>query len=197
MNLFIFSKKNVKYVKINPIYFYITLSLFLSLFTFISFFFYDLGVNKGKESEILEKDIVVLYNDIENQSFSRRKFYEYLKEVNIKFPEIVFAQALKESGLKSNLFKQNNNPFGMKKAHRRPNLQSGEENGHAYYETWKHAVIDYAMYQSFFGISKIKTEEEYLNYLKENNYYDTSHISNTSYLTDIIKIKNDLDKYLD
>lgn len=137
-------------------------------------------------------------DDLEEEklSFSKRNFYEYLKKNNIKFPEIVFAQAMKESGLKSNLFKNNNNPFGMKKARKRPNMQNGVKNGHANYESWRHAIIDYGMYQSYIGVDKIKTEEDYLRFLKKKKYFDVNHPNNVNYLKDLKKIAHNIDRYI-
>ena len=39
------------------------------------------GVKKGKNDKITENDVVLLYMDSENNSFSKRSFYEYLKKL--------------------------------------------------------------------------------------------------------------------
>lgn len=174
-------------------------SIIVLLF-FITLFFCDVsykkGLEKGKKSKIMEEDVVLVYQDIQNHSFSKRNFYEFLKKMNIKFPELVFAQAYKESGFKSPLWKNNRNPFGMKEATRRPNTQNGTQNGYAYYDTWKDVVIDYALYQSYVGLSKMKTEKEYLTFLKEMNYYDVNHPNNVTYLNDLKYIRDHIEDYL-
>jgi len=108
------------------------------------------------ETEIM---IVDRYNE-----FSDKKFVNYLIELNIKFPHIVYAQAIKESNFNSNIWYENNNPFGMKVARSRPTTRIGENRGHAIYRNWRAAVIDYALLQAAF-MRKIKTEEQYYEYL--------------------------------
>lgn len=195
-NLFYFAKdeltmKNIKSPTI------IVVLLIVIWFNFvISAISYKHGFNKGKKDEITEKDVVLLYIDSENNSFSKKNFYEYLKRVNVKFPELVFAQAMKESGFTSRIWKDNHNPFGMKQATKRPNMQSGVLHNHATYDTWKHAIIDYAFYQIYIGINKMKTKEDYLQYLKEMNYYDVNHPGNVHYLDDLRNISDNIENYI-
>jgi len=157
---------------------------------------YFIQLKTGKNEKITENDVVLLYMDSENNSFSKRNFYEYLKRINIKFPELVFAQAMKESGFKSTIWKDNHNPFGMKEATKRPNKQNGVQHGHANYDTWKDACIDYAFYQSYVGLSKVKTEDDYLQCLKEMKYFDTEYPGNESYLSDLKNIADNIENYL-
>lgn len=113
------------------------------------------------------KPIIIKESAKENE-FSPKKLRAYILELNIKFPHIVYAQARLETGnFKSQIFKTNHNLFGMKVATLRPTTNKGEENGHAYYENWKESVVDYAFYQAQY-LSDIKTEAEYLEYLKAN-----------------------------
>lgn len=197
MKIYHWNSKTLEMVKIHRSKLIIGLSIII-LGCVTSFFVGStLGFKKGKKAQIVEKDVILIYHDIENEGFSRRKFYEYLIEVNIKFPKLVFAQAIKESGLRSPLFKENHNPFGMKEASKRPNMQNGVQNGHAYYDTWKNAVIDYALYQAYIGLSKLKTEDEYLHYLKEMHYYDTDHPNNVNYLKELKQISDNIEDYLD
>jgi hypothetical protein len=196
MKIYYWDSKTLEIVKIHRSKIIVGILIVL-LWCFTSFYYGSyLGFKSGKKSQITEKDVVLIYHDIENEGFSRRKFYEYLKEVNIKFPELVFAQAIKESGLKSPLFKENHNPFGMKEASKRPNMQNGTQSNHAYYDTWKNSVVDYAMYQSYVGLSKLKTEDEYLLYLKEMHYYDTEHPNNVNYLKELKQIRDNIEDYL-
>jgi uncharacterized FlgJ-related protein len=196
MRIYRWNSKTLEMVKIH--YYKLILGIgIVLLWCFTSFYYgHYLGFKTGKTSQITEKDVVLVYRDTENSGFTKRKFYEYLKEINIKFPELVFAQAIKESGLKSPLFKENHNPFGMKEASKRPNMQNGTQGGYAYYDTWKNSIIDYAMYQSYVGLSKFKTEEEYLLYLTEMNYYDTEHPNNSTYISDLKHIRDNIEDYL-
>ena len=63
---------------------------------------------------------------------SKENLWVEIKECNIKFPEIVFAQALLESGeLKSTVTKLNNNLFGMKYPYKRNTTAVGVRKGYA------------------------------------------------------------------
>jgi len=115
---------------------------------------------------ITEETRMILLNS--EDTFSEAKLKEYLVELNVKFPHIVFAQARLESGnFKSTIFLENNNLFGMKVARRRPTTNKGENRGHAYFNSWRECVVDYAFYQAAY-LNDIKTESQYLQYLREN-----------------------------
>jgi uncharacterized FlgJ-related protein len=108
-----------------------------------------------------EKELVILNLEKERNKFTDEKFIELVKELNMKFPHIVYAQAKIESGnFKSAVFKQNNNLFGMKQARARVNTAKGTNLNHAYYDNWKESVYDYAFYQCRY-MSNASTEEEY------------------------------------
>lgn len=196
MGLYKWDCKKLELVKVKPRIILISTLVTIWFSFVISVISYKEGRKVGKDEKITENDVVLLYIDSENNSFSRRNFYEYLKKINIKFPELVFTQAMKESGFKSTIWKDNHNPFGMKEANKRPNKQNGSQHGHANYDTWKDACIDYAFYQSYVGLSKVKTKEDYLQCLKELNYFDTEHPGNETYLSDLKKISDNIENYL-
>lgn len=137
------------------------------LFTGITSIFMLARINDIRYISSETKSIIIKESTKENE-FSPKKLRAYILELNIKFPHIVYAQARLETGnFKSEIFKTNHNLFGMKVATLRPTTNKGEENGHAYYENWKESVVDYAFYQAQY-LSDIKTEAEYLEYLKAN-----------------------------
>jgi flagellum-specific peptidoglycan hydrolase FlgJ len=86
---------------------------------------------------------------------------------DIKHKDIVFAQALIESGhFSSKVFINNKNLFGMRFPRKRETTAIHEENGYAYYESWVESVKDYKLWQQAIlknnpNISK----EQYLNIL--------------------------------
>jgi uncharacterized FlgJ-related protein len=120
-----------------------------------------------------EKTIIINKMD----PFKKDSLKVYLEQLNIKFADVVYAQAqLETAGFTSNIFRENNNLFGMKQAMRRSSTNKGEQFGHAYYDTWRESVLDYALYQCRY-LSDISTRGEYLQYLKQNyaadpNYYN-------------------------
>jgi hypothetical protein len=46
------------------------------------------------------------------------------------------------------------------------------------------------------GLSRIKTEDAYLAYLKEMNYYDTESPANEDYLKDLKYIADHIEDYI-
>jgi uncharacterized FlgJ-related protein len=112
-----------------------------------------------------EKELVVLSLEKEKNKFTEEKFVEELKRLNVKFPYIVMAQSIAETGhFKSQIFQENHNLFGMKQATVRINTAKGTENGHAFYDNWYQSVYDYAFYQCRY-LSNIDSEEQYYLYL--------------------------------
>lgn len=78
----------------------------------------------------------------------RERIMYYLIKHEVKHPRIVFAQCLYETGhLKSVIFKENNNLFGMKKSYHRPSTSNGVNRGHARYLDLEDSVKDYKIYQ--------------------------------------------------
>jgi len=101
------------------------------------------------------------------KTFSEENLVNYLLELNIKFPDIVFSQARYETGnFKSLVFRENSNLFGMKVANSRGTTNKGEQHNHAIFDNWQMSVLDYALWQNAYG-RKFKTRESYMQYLKD------------------------------
>lgn len=114
------------------------------------------------------EDKVIIINSIEADLFNKEALVEELTRLNIRYPHIVLAQAMIESGhFESNIFRANNNLFGMKQARQRATTALGTELGHAYYNNWRESVMDYALFQSAY-LRDLKTEASYLLYLDKN-----------------------------
>lgn len=125
-----------------------------------------------------EKELLIISLEEERNSFSRDKLVDELKRLNVKYPHIVMAQAIVESGnFKSRIFKENNNLFGMKEAGVRINTALGTQHGHAYYNNWLESIYDYAFYQSRY-LGTIKSEQQYFAYLS-NSYAEADHYVKT------------------
>lgn len=100
--------------------------------------------------------------------FSQQALVEELKRLNVRFPEIILAQSILETGhYTSRIFEENNNLFGMKEAKARSTTALGTQLGHAYYNNWKESVLDYALFQNAY-MNKIRKEKQYLKYLDKN-----------------------------
>jgi hypothetical protein len=118
-----------------------------------------------KSLDNYEQELIVVSLEKEKNKFTEDKFILELKRLNVRFPYIVMAQAIVETGhYKSQVFKENNNLFGMKEATVRINTAKGTQNGHAFYDNWYQSLYDYAFYQCRY-LGQIDTENEYYLYL--------------------------------
>lgn len=119
-------------------------------------------------------DDAVAYSDADAEEFSPEALLAYMKELKIKYPETVLAQAVLETGnFTSDIFKENHNLFGMKVAGSRPTSAIGTNRNHAKYRNWKESVMDYALFQSFI-IAKLPSNNktEYRSYIQK--FYSTT-----------------------
>ena len=117
-------------------------------------------------NEPIETELIVL--DSSESTFSREALVEEIKKLNIRFPHIVLAQSILETGYwESRIYQENHNLFGMKQARARATTANGTQLGHAYYDDWKESVTDYALYQAAY-LNKIRKENQYLRYLDKN-----------------------------
>jgi flagellum-specific peptidoglycan hydrolase FlgJ len=103
------------------------------------------------------------------EPFSFKAFKQFIIDCGIRYPDIVIAQAIQESSKKgkfnSDIWHENNNPFGMKVAKQRNTTSIGVNRGHAKFKNWKMAVLDYAYMQAVFA-RKVKTRNQYYAYLR-------------------------------
>jgi flagellum-specific peptidoglycan hydrolase FlgJ len=124
-----------------------------------------------------ENGVRIINLQKEKDKFSKERFVEELKNKNVKFPYIVMAQAIMESGLgKSNLFKENNNLFGMRQARSRMTTAAESKNNLAYYNKWQDCVLDMAYFQASY-LNGINSEEKYLLYLGANYAESPTYIA--------------------
>lgn len=135
------------------------------------------GTEYALEHMPIEEKLLIIAN-ANDSSFSQAKLVQMLKDLNVRFPHIVMAQAIIESGhFQSNIFRTNHNLFGMKQARMRCTTAKGTNLAHAYYDNWKESVYDYAFFQSRY-LHDLKTEAQYLEYLDHNyaeaNNYDAA-----------------------
>lgn len=92
--------------------------------------------------------------------------YAFLVENNAWYPDILLKQAKIESGnYKSNVFKNSNNLYGMKKVGKRNTTQRGTYNGYGVYDNWCLSALD-RMLWDIFRFNNIKpSREEYIKAL--------------------------------
>lgn len=127
--------------------------------------------------KITDRKIKVIEEEFIETPCYKDSIANILNELKVKYPHIVLAQSILESGnYSSAIFVENNNPFGMKLAKNRPTTALGIRRGHAYYSSIREAVIDYAFMQASYYRSA-KSEEEYFNLLQKSYAEDKDYIN--------------------
>jgi len=168
--LYYFDKKTLVYRRIS-------VKFALMLLGMITTFVLIVGLSKGDpvvRYKIVECEKKIALSGIDE--FSPEKLLAFLKELNVRHADIVYAQAVLESyHFKSRIFRENNNFFGMKQAKSRPTTSKGTQHGHAYFDSWRDCAIDYALYSSKY-LSRL-SRSEYLEYLGQNYAEDRGYVS--------------------
>lgn len=109
-----------------------------------------------------------------SDDLSRVSAWEYICcHPGLRFPHIVFKQAIMESGLVSDIALVNHNIFGMRLPRVRATTAIGSRNGYAVYSSWQSSVDDYALFQKGFTGS---SESDYYLFLR--SYGDSAYVSN-------------------
>lgn len=98
------------------------------------------------------------------EGFSENKLIEFMKLVEMEYPDIVLAQAKLESGnFTSNRFIKYNALFGFQKS----------ESNIIKYKSWKESVVHYKCWQ----MNRLREDENYYNFLIRVKYAsDTNYI---------------------
>lgn len=169
--IFIFDEKSLTFKNIKT-HSYIQLTIYLvGIFVLLFILGWFTGINK-----IIHKPKITDTVIVHGESFSEEALIKLMKNSNVKYPYIVFAQAKLESGgFKSKIFRQNNNMFGMKVPKQRPTTTIGEKDGFAVYRDWIDCLYDYALYQAY-AMATIDNESEYFNRLEEKYCTDTGYV---------------------
>ena len=170
MKLYFYNTSTLEYVPVGSSKYVMLITILLASALLIS----PMMAPRVEVVETLTEVEKLIILDEENE-FTREKFIQEIKSLNFRYPHIVFAQAVIESGnFGSNIFKENHNLFGMKQARIRANLAKGTNRSHAYYDNWKHSLYDYALYYSEY-LSDIKSEEKYFEYINQRYAEDPNY----------------------
>ena len=122
-----------------------------------------------------EKEVQIVIVERDVGEFTEDKFHKELDKFNWKFKDIVYAQAKLETNFSSENFTLRNNLFGMKVAKSRlTTAKESKKSSHAKYDNWRLSIVDRALFESAF-MRKIKTREQYLDYLAENYAGDKNY----------------------
>lgn len=132
---------------------------------------------------------ITLSETCEPPKFTKEALKCYIIQKGILHPEIVYAQAVLETGnFKSCIFRENNNLFGMKLAKVRPTTAIGYNYGHAAYNNWQESVDDYLLWQQMWQQTPIHTESHYFELLDRLYAEDPRYVE----VVKIVKERNEL-----
>ena len=181
--LFKYNEKKLSYEKVGPKTYYAGAGMLVATF--------GLGWMLSTNTTI-DRIIHRVTDTVEISAthFSENALIRLLKENNIKYPHIVLAQAkLESNNFTSKIFKQNNNMFGMRRAHQRITTAQDERNTYALYRDWIDGVHDMGMYQSTVMCS-VSSEEGYFNKLGERYAEDSLYVTKLKSIIKNEKLKN-------
>jgi flagellum-specific peptidoglycan hydrolase FlgJ len=172
---------------------YLFYIIFSTLISLLSIFLFKLlfipSISLKEVPSLKSKYEKVCIAEVQN-NFTEEKFINKIKQLNLNYPHIVYAQAMLESGnFTSKIFKENNNMFGMKQARVRINLAKSTQYNHAYFETWEDCLLDFAFHRATY-FSKLKTEQDYYNYLGKYYAEDPSYVSKLKSMVNKHKLKD-------
>jgi len=177
MKYFIYDTKSLTYKSVpHPVYNGTFLMRYIAITLLFGLCMIVLGRWMGQQDvqEPSQKELKVIIQ--ESDPFTEEKLVAYLKDLNIKYPEIVYAQAVLETGnFKSEVFLQNHNLFGMREALIRPTTNCGTNLNHATYAHWRESVLDYALYQASY-LYEIRSADEYYAYLFQHYAEDKTYV---------------------
>lgn len=119
------------------------------------------------------------------QEFSEENLRNEIKRLNLKFPEVVYQQCIIEGASKTGkrwnnpIFIEGNNFLGLKKSFYRPSTAiSWNQDYYCQYNSWRDCLLDYSLFQATF-VSKIKSEQEYYQFLNDLGYSISPEYVNT------------------
>jgi len=122
--------------------------------------FFILGFSSVvKINTVFEKiPVIVNYNQ---EKCDSQNIKNYIKKINLRYPDIVYKQILLESSyLKNPLVKTHNNLLCMENATWRPTVGINVGTRFTRYNTWQDCIVDYALWQATFA-TNINSEAEY------------------------------------
>jgi uncharacterized FlgJ-related protein len=132
---------------------------------------------------ISNSDELILYDPLvywEGKPLTSENVATAIIEFDIQYPELVFKQAVLESGnFTSRLCIKSNNLFGMRQPRTRKTHAIGRTNSsYAVFKHWSHSIADYKLWQ---GTKKISNYQQFLTSRK--------YSANLHYVQTLNKIK--------
>lgn len=121
----------------------------------------------------------------EKKLLTKENLWQAIVQMNIKYPDLVFAQAILETGhFKSINCITNNNLFGMKLPRLRETVATKSSKGYAKYSSWEQSVYDYKLYQDYLFSKREYSRNQYTSML------DRVYCQSSKYTTKLESIIN-------
>jgi uncharacterized FlgJ-related protein len=150
MELYRFNKETLDYETVRTPWVWRTLFVISCLFL-LSFTF--------AEREYVPTEVIVF-----KETKTEEEIFEMVDRMPFKYKDIVKAQILIETGhFKDEVFKHNNNLFGMRLAKQRLTLATGDNLKHAVFETVEESLYDRLIYEAMY-LNKLN-REQYFSFL--------------------------------
>lgn len=132
--------------------------------------------------EVSLYEMIGMYSTAANSVFDDEEFLAFANNAGAWYPHALLAQAKLESAhFTSNVFKQNNNLFGMKCAYYRLNCQTNNGSSqYGYYKNWQLSVIDRILWDEEIFDSQPEDVDDYIAslgtfYAEDSNYCKKLH----------------------
>ena len=155
--------------------------------------FATLFINLGEASHISREQsdamnrefmIQLRTQEIRASEFTPELLWEYLRTAGIQHKDIVYRQAVLETGwFRSGSFTEYNNLFGMKVPKMRTNKVGGEGYGHASYSHWTESVDDYKLWQDY---RQVHPNIDYYGFLDRVGYATAKNYIRTLKQIDVL-----------
>lgn len=157
MKLYVFDNQQLRFKQI-------PLKQYIYTLIIVGLLFSSLGFGTAiKFNQAIEKIPVIIR--INEQEFSEKNLKKEIDKLGFKYPDIIYAQAIEETGnFKSIVFRENNNLFGLKLPNLRPTLAIGENLNHAKFKNWHESLAERALWEAQ-NASNIYSEKEYYQLL--------------------------------
>lgn len=150
MELYRFNKKTLDFETVRTPWVWRTLFVISCLFL-LSFTF--------AEREYVPTEAIVF-----KETKTEEEIFEMVDRMPFKYKDIIKAQILIETGhFKDDVFKHNNNLFGMRLAKQRLTLATGDNLKHAVFETVEESLYDRLIYEALY-LNKLN-REQYFSFL--------------------------------
>lgn len=110
----------------------------------------------------------------DTNTLNQSNVLRYATKIGVKFPEVYLRQCIMESGhnFNSSIAQQLNNIHGMHRPTVRQSTNIATSGKYAKYESWKHCVKDYKLWQQMHkeSIDQIHCQEGYICFLRSSGY---------------------------